>query len=277
MDNKIKIPWYRFRPQADRNTTDLLGQQIGDFPIPRVPRIRVRARPRPRPQEEPVREPVDEKVREREPSRVPRGVPILDPRQLPDPSQDPGTNPYRTPAPGTLPLPTPIPSPVPNPRRDPGKSPGVNQKQPMPQIPALPFTITVPNIQVPMPTPNPYDIPQLQVPPGYKQNVPRGADREWSNNFISDVEKVAQLTGLQALQVYVFMRDYDYSNRSFGDFTNDARNEFGLVAGTLLATILAAKSLAELWGARATAGFTPMVKLDEDFMNEYFGADQQIY
>lgn len=262
-NNKIKIPWYRFEPRRGGFGSGANLGGLPDFPAGRFPRPRLNLRPKPRAQEEPVREPVDEKVRERDPAKVPNRYPILDPRQLPDAQNDPGSNPYRSPSPGMIPVPKPSPSPAPNPRRDPGKSPGVNQKQPMPQVPALPFTV-------------PYSVPSGTPSPGY-QYTPSSPDLDFRKDFISDVERVSRLTGLKALDIYIFMRDYDYQNKSFADFSQDANARFGVIAGTVLAAALVGKSLAELWGARATTGFVPTIKYDEDFMNEYFGTDQQIY
>lgn len=270
MDNKIKIPWYKVTIKGSQGgsgfDTPSPNLEIPDFRKPRKPkRNRNRTRQRQR-QRERVRERVRENVREREPSRVPNRYPILDPRQQPNPKEDYGDNPYREPGMNPLPLPIPgLPSPSPDTRRDPGATPGVNQKQPTPQTPFAPS----PNGGFALP----YEIPSIIPPPGYKTFTPQ--QEQWGNDFITNVEFVSRITGIQAKMLYTFMRDYDYENGSLPQFTNDAQAQFGAFGGAVLATIIAGKMLGEMWGKRALNSFAPVIKLDDEYMQDYFGT--QIY
>lgn len=262
--NRINIPWYRRKVNysAGSGITPPENPTI-DFGLPRIPkpRSRTRGRGRQKPERERVRERVRETVREREPSRVPNRYPILDPRQQPNPQDDHGKNPYREPGTNPIPLPTPLPNPVPAPRGKPG-NPGVNQKQPMPQAPVPGGGFALP-----------YEIPSIIPPEDYKFKVKNYTDdqKQWANDFITNLELVARLTAIEAKQLYSFTRDYDYESNNLGQFTTDAQAEFGVAAGSILAIIVGAKSLGQLWGKRITAGFAPVIKLDDEFMQDYFG------
>lgn len=274
MDNRIRIPWYRAKPKMTHNLSNGNGESPSlNLPyIPRIPKPRNRKRQRNRPQRQRVRERVrvPATATEPDPQRVPNRYPIIDPRKQLDPKQDPGTNPYREPGMNPVPVPRPSPNPSPNTRRDPGATPGVNQKQPMPQRPFSPgVAMNIDDIIEDI-----FTVPSPIPPVGYEFKGYSPKQQEWGNDFINNLELVSRVTAIESKRLYIFVRDFDYETGNLASFNALATEEFGSVAAVILSTGVAVKMLGQLWGKRlnAVAGSSfGTIKLDDDFMQEYFG------
>lgn len=101
MDNKIKIPWYKFNPKMLPVDSVQVNQPDFDLDINRKkPKNKTRGRGR-----VPVTEPV----------RVPVTSPVAEPSPFKVPQPDIGTNPYKVPDANPFGFPVPLPIPKPNP------------------------------------------------------------------------------------------------------------------------------------------------------------------
>lgn len=101
-------------------------------------------------------------------------------------------------------------------------------------------------------------------------------EQRWVDNFVQTMSIITTLSGIEARRVYNFVQEYDFDNNGLGDFRSDAAKEFDAVTATLLVVAMGISQLAQLWGKRAAAGFTPPINLDDEFFQRYFGGKELV-
>lgn len=173
----------------------------------------------------------------------------------PNPVRQPVTQPVTEPTTEPITEPFPFLNPFPLPKPEGGFQPDNPFKNPFP----LPLPSPKDNKPT-IPTPNPNPIPQMI-----------DDQQTWIDNFVKQVTIVAAVTNVGTKQIYEFVSSYEFEGKGMADFREDAANEFGMVAATLLTIGILGQQLVSLWGRRATMMFSPPINLDDEFFNEHFG------
>lgn len=168
----------------------------------------------------------------------------------------------------------------PNPVKQPVRQP-VTQPTTEPIIEPFPFLNPFPlpkpegefdpNNSFPNPLPLPLPNPNKPVIPSPSPSSQIIDDQPWIDNFVKQVTIVSTVTNVGTKQIYDYVSSYEFEGKGLAQFREDAANEFGMVAATLLTIAILGQQLVSLWGRRTTMMFSPPIKLDDDFFNEHFG------